>query len=169
VTNWKLRTPRGITVKATTKTIAQYETRWGGLFWTEIDWGRLDTIFTALNDAHVAAGHGPSVNPSKVVISIKEWKMICLKGETPPGKPRIPDPTGVWCQAYYNGGWGISINLGIDTGQGPNAFCLTPLSHELNHLILVKMKSRCKGLGEFGGSSDCSGYDISLQSFGLCM
>ncbi len=162
---WKFVTPRGITIKATAKTIAQYEAHWG-LLWGNIDWIRLDTIFDALNDFHVKAGHGKSISPSKVVISIKKWKMVLLSGDTPPGKPRILDSTG-WCQAGYNEAWGISINLGIDSGQGENAFCLTPLSHELNHLLLFRMRSKCKWLGELGGKN-CGGYDISLQSLGLC-
>ncbi len=164
---WVHKTPLGITIKASQKTILQYEEYWG-LAWDDIEWDRIDEIFVYLDDAHVDAGHGKSINPDRIKINIKYWKYKIYGDEPPPGKPRISCAGGGWCQAYYNTGWSIGMNLGLDSGQGERAFCDTPLAHELNHLILFKMRNKCKWLCELGGKScSCSGYSIALPEF-LC-
>jgi hypothetical protein len=161
---WVYRTPLGITIMASQKVILQYEEYWG-LAWDDIDWDKIEEIFVYLDDAHVDAGHGKSADPDRIKITIKYWKYKIHGDEPFPGKPRI-DCGNCWCQAYYNIGWSIGMNLGLDSGQGDRAFCDTPLTHELNHLILFKMKNKCKWLGELDHEF-CPGYDIALPKL-LC-
>jgi len=147
---WQYQTPAGLQVQTEDAAVTQYEHHWR-LSWTGINWNRLDALFDAqctVQDADLPA--------SKLKILIKEWEWHQYPEETSPA-PRILSPAG-FVQAYTLG-WKVFLNLGIDPGQGDRAFCATPVSHELNHLILRHMHNKCWPLGEIGSPS-CRQYDL---------
>lgn len=167
-TAWEMRTPLGIRVVASDKTIAQYNRHWTtyspeivtfprrpGVFqhyvsynigprWDTIDWSRVDEFFTVL-----AGKHGMSVNPRILTVKIKPLNYSCID--------EVPYPDGY---EFFSNGQGcidgivlmssneIGIHLGDDAGQAweysrTRSFCDTALAWELNNWFFLLAGNEC--------------------------
>ena len=147
ILGWTYHTPLGITVKASEKVIAQYEHHWT-LRWIDINWIKVDDFFQALQ-----MFHGTIYDPRKLKIKVHPFR-IC------------GDDIGInkYCYEGWIVGNSISLHLGDDSAQEENEWCLTALSHEMNHWFL--RGTRC--YYGIDNKAECRPMDPGGEAFGLC-
>jgi hypothetical protein len=149
----------GIQIRAPKAAVNQYEKYHSPLKWDNVEWEKLCTIWETQREVFFKAGVDISkTTPDNVKVVIKPWRLIELPDYGT--KPRILVPGDGYAQAYFlPGTMIIAMSLSLDSGQGPNAMCISPFRHEANHAILKKAKHKCWALGE-RGSTECSKWDL---------
>jgi hypothetical protein len=158
-------TPLGITIKATTATINQYNTHWanweGPVFpkrpgahpswspyrigpkWATIDWDQVDRMYLELSDKYGVTG-----SPSTLVIKIYPLNYACHDESSYPYSYEFSYPDYGCIDGIYPDTNTIIIHLGDDPGQlwkySLNAsFCATALDWELFHYFLYWKGDGC--------------------------